>query len=137
MQKRCGEDIKGKFVSMTYDAFAKNILDHFLYALPDKLRHAPDYLVDDFKTIDAAFKTVEYGNPVSLSQSKLKAKYDALLSQISLLLTGNDRAWPLLLKGSNGNKATLKFKMIMMLAMNIVKINPYIKRALQMTYKFH
>ena len=58
VEKRCGEDIKGRFVSMTYDAFAKSILDHFLCALPDDLRPDPDYLVDDFETIDAAFKTV-------------------------------------------------------------------------------
>ena len=44
VEKRCGTDIKGRFVSMTYDAFAKNILDHFLYALPDELRPATDYL---------------------------------------------------------------------------------------------
>ena len=139
VEKRCGEDVKGRFVSMTYDAFAKSILDHFLYALPDDLRPDSDYLVDDFETIDAAFKTVGYRNPDGLSKSKLKAKYDALLSQICLPLTGNEvgyRAWPLLLKASNGNKATLTFKMIMMLAVHIVKINPYIKRALQMTYSF-
>lgn len=139
VEKRCGEDIKGRFVSMTYDAFAKSILDHFLYALPDELRPYPDYLVDDFKTIDAAFKTAGYSNPDGLSQSKLKAKYNAFLSQISLPLTGNEigyRVWPLLLKESNGNKATLTFKMIMMLAVHIVKTNPYIKRALQRAYSF-
>lgn len=41
-----------------------------------------------------------------------------------------------LLKGFNGNKATLTFKMIMMLAMYIIETNPYIKQALQMTYSF-
>lgn len=39
-------------------------------------------------------------------------------------------------KGFNGNKATLTFKMIMMLAMYIIETNPYIKQALQMTYSF-
>lgn len=29
VEKRCGTDIKGRFVSMTYDAFAKNIIDFF------------------------------------------------------------------------------------------------------------
>ena len=79
VEKRCGEDIKGRFVSMTYDAFAKSILDHFLCALPDDLRPDPDYLVDDFETIDAAFKTVGYRNPNGLSRSKLKS-----LSEISI-----------------------------------------------------
>ncbi|MFR4087038.1 MAG: UvrD-helicase domain-containing protein [Dysosmobacter sp.] len=40
VEQRCGKDIRGRFVSMTYDAFAKSILDHFLYALPDELRPA-------------------------------------------------------------------------------------------------
>ena len=34
------------------------------------------------------------------------------------------------------HKATLTFKMIMMLAMYIIETNPYIKQALQMTYSF-
>lgn len=46
------------------------------------------------------------------------------------------RVWPLLLKGFNGNKATLTFKMIMMLAIYIVKTNPHIKRALHITYSY-
>ena len=46
------------------------------------------------------------------------------------------RVWSLLLKGFNGNKATLTFKMIMMLAIYIVKTNPHIKRALHITYSY-
>lgn len=38
VEQRCGAEIKGRFVSMTYDAFAKSILDHFMYALPESLR---------------------------------------------------------------------------------------------------
>ena len=53
--------LKGdRFVSMTYDAFAKNILDHFLYALPDELRPATDYLVNDPDIIDA--ETIRISN---------------------------------------------------------------------------
>ena len=58
VEQRCGAEIKGRFVSMTYDAFAKRILDHFMYALPESLRPLPDYLVNDNNTIDAAFRDV-------------------------------------------------------------------------------
>lgn len=139
VEKRCGTDIKGRFVSMTYDAFAKNILDHFLYALPDELRPATDYLVNDPDIIDAAFHCAGFKNPNGFTQSRLKTEYDDILSRISLPLTGDGlghKVWPLLLKGFNGNKATLTFKMIMMLAMYIIETNPYIKQALQMTYSF-
>lgn len=123
----------------TYDAFAKNILDHFLYALPDELRPATDYLVNDPDIIDAAFHCAGFKNPNGFTQSRLKTEYDDILSRISLPLTGDGlghKVWPLLLKGFNGNKATLTFKMIMMLAMYIIETNPYIKQALQMTYSF-
>lgn len=127
VERRCGAEIKGRFVSMTYDAFAKSVLDHFKYALPEELRPAPDYLVNGFDTIDAAFRYIGYENPDRLTPSKLKSKYDTFLAQVSLPLTGSEighRVWPLLLKGFNGNKATLTFKMIMMLAIYIVKTNP-------------
>lgn len=76
VEKRCGTDIKGRFVSMTYDAFAKNILDHFLYALPDELRPATDYLVNDPDIIDAAFHCAGFKNPNGFTQSRLKTEYD-------------------------------------------------------------
>ena len=139
VEQRCGAEIKGRFVSMTYDAFAKSILDHFMYALPESLRPLPDYLVNDNDTIDAVFRYVGYRNPDGLSPSRLRSAYDSFLSRINLPITGAEighRVWPLLLHGFNGNKATLTFKMIMMLALYIVKTNPHIKRALQMTYSF-
>ena len=139
VEQRCGAEIKDRFVSMTYDAFAKSILDHFLYALPEELRPAPDYLVNDQDIIDAAFRHVGYNNPDRLKPSKLRDAYDLFLTRIKLPITGTElghRVWPLLLHGVNGNKSTLTFKMIMMLALYIVKTNPHIKRALQMTYSF-
>ena len=139
VEQRCGAEIKGRFVSMTYDAFAKSILDHFMYALPESLRPLPDYLVNDNDTIDAVFRYVGYRNPDGLSPSRLRSAYDSFLSRINLPITGAEighRVWPLLLHGFNGNKATLTFKMIMMLALYIVKTTPHIKRAMQMTYSF-
>ena len=139
VEQRCGAEIKGRFVSMTYDAFAKSILDHFLYALPEELQPAPDYLVNDQDIIAAAFRYVGYNNPDGLKPSKLREVHDLFLTRIKLPITGTElghRVWPLLLHGFNENKATLTFKMIMMLAIYIVKSNPHIKRALQMTYSY-
>lgn len=139
VEQRCGVEIKGRFSSMTYDAFAKSVFDHFLHALPEELRPVQNYIVNDQGVIDAAFRYVGYNNPDGLKSSKLKEAYDSFLTRVNLPIIGNEighRVWPLLLKGFNGNKATLTFKMIMMLAMYIVKTNPYIKRALQMTYSF-
>lgn len=139
VEQRCGADIKGRFVSMTYDAFAKSVLDHFMYALPESLRPMSDYLINDYDSIDAAFRYIGYRNPDGLSQSRLRSAYDSLLSEINLPIVGAEighRVWPLLLQGFHETKATLTFKMIMMLAVHIIKTNPHIKRALQMTYSF-
>lgn len=84
VEKRCGEDVKGRFVSMTYDAFAKSILDHFLYALPDELRPVSNYLVNDSDTIDAAFRSLGYRNPCGFTPSRLKAEYDVISKALTL-----------------------------------------------------
>lgn len=45
-----------------------------------------------------------------------------------------EKVWKLLIKGFDGNRATLDFKMICILSEYIVRSNPKIKRALQCTY---
>ena len=60
--KRCGDDAGRRFVSLTYDAFSKNILDHFRFALPEEYRPNAEYLVDEAEIIDAAFKKAGFAN---------------------------------------------------------------------------
>ncbi|MGN0351974.1 MAG: UvrD-helicase domain-containing protein [Roseburia sp.] len=139
VEKRCGSEAKYRFVSMTYDAFAKSLLDHFLYALPVELRPQPDYLINDDAVIDAAFKKIGYNNPNGLNQRRLKNYYYSALAAASFPISNRDaaeKAWPLLLKGFDDCKSTLTFKMITMLADYIVRTNPRIKRALQLTYSY-
>lgn len=137
VEKRCGSDVKDRFTSLTYDAFAKRILDHFLYALPEDTRPLPNYAVNDNEIIDAAFVKAGYNNPHSLSSSKLNAFYDSTLARVSLPLHGDSlgvKAWSYLLKGFDGQSAALTFKMIGLLADYIVLTNPKIVKALQLTY---
>ena len=137
--KRCGEEVRDRFSSLTYDAFSKSILDHFLYALPERYRPAPDYLVNDNKTIEAAFIRAGFRNLKNLSPSKLKTYYDNILSSVNLSSWGNgigERAWNHLLHGFDGNQSTLSFKMIGLLADYIIQTNPRIKAALQQTYSY-
>lgn len=135
--KRCGEEVRDRFSSLTYDAFSKSILDHFLYALPERYRPAPDYLVNDNIIIEAAFFKAGFRNLKDLSPSKLKTYYDNTLSSVNLSSWGNgigERAWNYLLHGFDGNQSTLSFKMIGLLADYIIQTNPRIKSALQQTY---
>lgn len=137
--KRCGKEIDARFVSITYDAFSKSILDHFRFALPECLRPESNYLVNDVDTIDAAFKYSGYNNPQNLSPSKLKSYYDNVLDSVELPISQRnlgDVVWELLLKGFDNYKATLSFKMICKLAEYIIKTNPKIKKAIPLTYKY-
>ena len=137
--KRCGKEIESRFISMTYDAFSKSILDHFRFALPDNVRPESSYLVNDADTIDAAFKKAGYKNPYNLPAYKLKTYYDNVLGNIQLPYIKNGLAkkvWEFLLKGFDDHKPTLSFKMICILAEYIIRTNPKIKRGLQLTYKY-
>ncbi len=136
--KRCGKEIEPRFVSMTYDAFLKSILDHFRFALPETLRPDMEYLVNYEDTIDAAFKKAGYNNPLHLPAYKLKSYYERILNSVELPFTRNDlgeNVWKLLLKGFDEYKPTLSFKMIGILAEFIIRTNPKIKRGIQLTYK--
>lgn len=135
--KRCGDDAGRRFVSLTYDAFSKSILDHFRFALPEEYRPNAEYLVDEAEIIDAAFKKAGFTNPGKLPQSKLKAYYDKVIASVSLPFSKNDlgeKVWKLLLKGFDDYNSTLSFKMICILSEYIVKTNPQIKRGIQLTY---
>ena len=136
--KRCGREIENRFVSMTYDAFAKSILDHFRFALPECLRPDAAYLVNDSDTIDAAFTIAGKNNPQQ-PFCKSKSYYECVLDSVKLPFVQNDlgeAVWKLLLKGFDDYKPSLTFKMICILSELIVRTNPKIKRGLQLTYKY-
>ena len=137
VEKRCGRDIGFRFSSMTYDAFAKSVLDHFLFALPEAIRPIPNYVVNDAEVVDAAFRKAGYNNPYGLSKSKLNNYYDSIISSVSLNSISEDlvsKVWKLLLKGFDEHVSVLTFKMIGLLADYIIQSNSRIKRALQLTY---
>lgn len=137
--KRCGREIESRFMSMTYDAFSKSILDHFRFALPEYLRPNADYMVNNADTINTAFNKAGYNNPHNLSTYKLRLYYEHILDSVELPFSQNDlgeKVWNLLLKGFDNHKPSLSFKMICILAEFIIRTNPKIKRGLQLTYKY-
>ena len=86
---RCGRELGCSFTSLTYDAFAKSLLDRFLCALPYEFAINPDYEVS----------------------------FENNLANI----------------GPRGHRR-LNFKWIRKLAIIILKSNPKIRKALQLTY---
>ncbi len=137
VDKRYGNECGRRFSSMTYDAFAKRIIDHFRYALPEELRPNANYSISDDTTIDTAFKKAGYNNPYHLSASNLKKQYDTVISSTTLPLCNDDigtRVWKLLLKGFDDYSSCLTFKMISILAEYIIRTNYRICTALRYTY---
>ncbi len=137
VQKRCGSEFGNRFSSMTYDAFAKSLLDRFRYALPEELRPNADYVIEDETIIDCAFRKAGYFNPKNYYPGKLRDLYDFKISstEIPFCKAGlGEDVWPLLLKGFDNHPACLTFKMICILAEYIIRTNTKIRRALLYTY---
>ena len=135
--KRYGNEIKSRFSSMTYDAFSKRLLDRFRLALPIDWQPDKDYQVNNTEIIDAAFKKAGYNNPHNLKKGELRKFYEQTLSSVRFPIKQEnlgEKVWKLLIKGFDGNRATLDFKMMCILSEYIVRSNPQIKRALQCTY---
>ena len=58
VKKRCPEELSNRFVSMTFDAFTKNLVDRFRMALPEL--HRPS------KRYEISFPSFKCGFPSSL-----------------------------------------------------------------------
>jgi len=137
IESRYGKEYAARFSSLTYDAFAKRILDQFRNALPEEIRPDKNYVIEDKKIINEAFQKSGYRNSSGLTPSKLASYYDNAIATTSLPFkeqTISSRAWKLLVKGFDDNLSCLTFKMISMLAIYILKNNPYILKGLRITY---
>lgn len=134
--KRCGDEVASRFVSLTFDAFAKTILDQFKYALPIDYKLNINYYINCDDIIDAAFQTSGY-NLCNESNFSKKNYYKKIISEVNLPLDEENRegiVWRKLMSGFGNNNACLTFEMISKLATFIIKINPKVRKALQITY---
>ena len=137
--ERCGRDFESRFVSLTYDAFFKSIVDHFRFALPEDVRPEASYLVEDQDVIAAAFAKAGFNNDQGWNKSRTRKYYEDVISSVKLPFSKSglgEKVWRLLLKGFDDKKPTLTFKMISILAEYIISTNPKIKKGIQLTYKY-
>lgn len=132
---RLSSKLENRFTSKTFDSFAKSILDRFLNVLPEEYRPNIDYEIVDKKQ-NAIVKAFAKFN-VYLNDKDTKKHYLKLLVSEKLPIKNNDlikNVWGILLKGDQGDKATLNFQMITLLAIYILKNNPFILMSLRETY---
>lgn len=131
VKKRYGEEYASRFTSLTYSAFEKRILDQFRDALPEDIRPARDYLIDDWDVI----KETLYENDINVHGMRM-SDIRSYVENIILNDGYNHKFKTDLLKGALDNKPVLLYRQITKLSTQIIATNEYIRKALQMTYDF-
>lgn len=130
---RLSKDLESRFISQTYDSFAKSILDRFINAIPDEYRPDPNYeiAINQNELVRAFSKC-----GVNLNNKKIKKQYiDNLTKRRLENVSGVYKdVWEILLKGDGDIKPTLSFQMISVLAIYILETNPLILKSLRKTY---
>lgn len=136
VRQRCGEELSRRFDSLTFDSFAKQLLDRFKQALPVKYKISNDYdvILQDQVTLDFYytedlhfFNTTGRDQVLALHTTKLPHRITNHGERI------RDKVWD---KMRQASPSKLSFKMIMRLAELIINSNPKIKKYLQQTYQF-
>lgn len=130
---RLSRNFESRFISQTFDSFAKSILDRFFYALSDEFRPDPNYeITTNQNEIVRAFSKCG----INLSNKDMKKRYiDNLTTKRVEYVSGVYKdVWDKLLKGDGDIKPTLNFQMISVLAIHILETNPLILKSLRKTY---
>ncbi|MBU3128484.1 UvrD-helicase domain-containing protein [Clostridium tagluense] len=133
--KRCGKELGQRFDSMTFDAFAKSLLNQFINAIPIDYRPQKEYeIVNDDELIEV-LKTQEIFNYKYKSQYKNEIDK---LTKDKLPFSANNKLvknlWDFVANTDSDGKCYLTFRMIGRLAEYLIRINPLLKKVLNMTY---
>lgn len=150
VRQRCHRNHAVRFDSMTFDAFAKGLVDRFGQALPKRWRPRPDYEImfpNDRDYRDFLYQQVgtpppSVGTYADIQAITVKAfeRRHLVGSPLTLEHWPNptpgqwaaDRFWQTSLH--EGKKSVLSFPMIGRLAELLLRVNPMARDALQLTY---
>lgn len=149
VRQRCHPEVGRRFDSMTFDAFAKSLVDRFGQALPDAWRPTPNYRIDFPRTNTYRDFLSSLGNPPAAvgTRGELEAIGSREFERELLFGSPLPREWPV--RPNVGQWATrkfweaslmarggsaLSFPMISRLAELIIRINAYLRQALALTY---
>lgn len=148
VRSRCHSIQAYRFDSLTFDAFAKGLVDRFGQALPDRWRPTPDYEISQAndRTYREFLQTLTppaaIGNHADVMAITVKAFERTWLlgsplsevapAQLSPGQWAADQFWHSWLHGSK--RSYLTFPMIGRLAGVLVQANPMVRHALQLTY---
>ncbi|MFZ5703921.1 ATP-dependent helicase [Nitrobacter sp.] len=150
VRQRCHRNHAGRFDSMTFDAFAKGLIDRFGQALPERWRPCPDYEITfpndrDYRNFlyqSVGTPPASVGSYADLQAIAVKTFERRLLVGLPLPVDGwsnatpgqwaADRFWQMSLH--EGKKSFLSFPMIGRLAELLLRVNPMARDALGLTY---
>ena len=149
VRQRCHHSHAKRFDSMTFDAFAKGLVDRFGQALPDRWRPRPDYEITthterDFREylhdLPPPPAVIGTRNDVREIGSKTFERRHLLGSPLpvegwpdpTVAQWAADAFWRVSLHG--GGKSVLSFPMIGRLAELLLRVNPMARDALRLTY---
>lgn len=150
VRARCHRSHAARLDSLTFDAFAKGLLDRFGQALPERWRPRPDYeimwpndgLYRGFLSQEVGAPLRQIGTIADLQAITVKAFERHHLFGSPLPVDGwpkptvgqwaADRFWQGALFG--GRKSRLSFPMIGRLAELLLGLNPMAREALRLTY---
>ncbi|NBE09460.1 UvrD-helicase domain-containing protein [Paragemmobacter ruber] len=150
VRQRCHRNHAGRFDSITFDAFAKGLIDRFGQALPDRWRPHPDYEIifpndrdyRDFLYQQVGTPPASVGTYADLQGIAVKTFERRHLVGSPLPLDGwpnptvgqwaADRFWQTSLH--ERKKSVLSFPMIGRLAELLLRVNPMARDALRLTY---
>lgn len=150
VRHRCHRNHAGRFDSMTFDAFAKGLIDRFGQALPDRWRPRPDYEIvfpndrdyRDFLYQEVGTPPASVGSYADLQAIAARTFERRHLLGSPLLLDGwvnpspgqwaAERFWQMSLH--ERKKSILSFPMIGRLAELLLRVNPMALDALRLTY---
>jgi superfamily I DNA/RNA helicase len=150
VRMRCHRSHACRLDSMTFDAFAKSLVDRFGQALPKRWRPRPDYeLMFPNDTAFREFLFQDVGTPPNAIGSYSDLQAISIKTFERSLLVGSrlpvlgwphptvgqwaaDRFWQSSLHG--GKRTFLSFPMIGRLAELLLRVNPMARDALRLTY---
>lgn len=133
---RCGDELSRRFDSLTFDSFAKQLLDRFKQALPKEHKISGEYdLVLSDQAILEYYRAEDINYFNTTNRDVILSLHSMQLPHTNTNIGGNIRkgVWTKMLSAS---PSKLSFKMIMRLAEYIVNTNPKIKQYLQKTYQY-
>ena len=149
VRKRCHHTHASRFDSMTFDAFAKGLVDRFGQALPDRWRPRPDYEIATHNERDFREFLHELPTPPAIIGTKndvreIGPKTFERRHLIGLPLPVDGWPAPTVAQWAadafwqqslhNGGKSVLSFAMIGRLAELLLRVNQMARDALRLTY---